>query len=66
MENDNYAHEIKDIMSFKEDDYEILLYFNFINIVSREKIGHYPYFFNKLINYIVIHGNLLSCDDHYP
>jgi len=29
LQNDQYAHEIKEIMSFKEDDYEILLYFNF-------------------------------------
>jgi len=29
LQNDQYAHEIKEIMSFKGDDYEILLYFNF-------------------------------------
>ena len=29
MQNDHYAHKIKEIMSFKDDDYEILLYFNF-------------------------------------
>jgi len=29
LQNDNYAHKIKEIMSFKEDDYEIFLYFNF-------------------------------------
>jgi len=29
LQNDNYAHKIKEIMSFKEDDYKILLYFNF-------------------------------------
>jgi len=40
LQNNHYAHEIKDIMSFKDDGYEILLYFNFKNIVSREKIGH--------------------------
>jgi len=25
LQNDDYAHKIKDIMSFKEDNYEILL-----------------------------------------
>jgi len=29
LQNDNYAHEIKDIMNCKEDDYKILVYFNF-------------------------------------
>jgi len=29
LQNDHYAPKIKEIMSFKEDDYEILLYFNF-------------------------------------
>ena len=29
MQNDHYAHKIKEITSFKEDKYEILLYFNF-------------------------------------
>jgi len=29
LQNDDYAHKIKEIMSFKEDNYEILLYFNF-------------------------------------
>ena len=29
LQNDDYAHKIKKIMSFKEDNYEILLYFNF-------------------------------------
>jgi len=29
LQNDHYAHKIKEIMSFKEDDYEILMYFNF-------------------------------------
>ena len=29
MQNDHYAHKIKEIMSFNKDDYEILQYFNF-------------------------------------
>jgi len=29
LQNDHYAHKIKEIMSLKEDNYEILLYFNF-------------------------------------
>ena len=37
MQNDDYAHKIKEIISFKEDDYEILVYFNFyiLLIVNR-------------------------------
>jgi len=29
LQNDDYAHKIKEIINFKEDNYEILLYFNF-------------------------------------
>jgi len=29
LQNDHYAHKTKKIMNFKEDDYEILMYFNF-------------------------------------
>jgi len=29
LQNDRYAHKIKEIMNFKADDYEILLYFDF-------------------------------------
>jgi hypothetical protein len=29
LQNDHYAHKIKEIISFNIDDYEILLYFNF-------------------------------------
>jgi len=37
LQNDHYAHKTKEIMSFKKDDYEILLDFNFyiLYIVSR-------------------------------
>jgi len=43
LQNDDYAHKIKEIISFKEDDYEILLYFNFYILlvdtisISKEK-----------------------------
>jgi len=29
LQNDHHVHEIKEIMSFKEDYYEILMYLNF-------------------------------------
>ena len=40
MQNDRYVRKIKKIMSFKENDYEILMYFDFyillfLYIVSR-------------------------------
>jgi len=36
LQNDHYEHKIKEIMSFKDDDYEILLYFNFYILLVDE------------------------------
>jgi len=40
LQNDDYAHKVKEIISFKEDDYEILLYFNFYILLVDIKINY--------------------------
>jgi len=54
LQNDHYAHKIKEIVSFNEDGYEILLYFNFHILFVRVVMTTIHNFFNNLINFIVI------------
>jgi len=49
LQNDDYAHKIKEIISFKEDDYEILLYFNFYILLVETQVPSQSYYF-KLLN----------------